>query len=282
MTNDLDLYCYLSYRDYLRDAHQCLKEKDSKYSFRYMSQKVGSSSPSWLSDIIKGRINLTESYLANLVKIFKMGKKQERFFKLLVSYDQAASHELQKKYLQEILMSKELKVDIITVKKFEYFSKWYIPVMRELLFTTDFDGTDYSMLAKFFVPPIKEKEAHEALQILIDLELISQDSKGYWRPTSKVVSKDSSISSVYIPAYHLENIRLGSESIERFEKEERNISSVTMNLTQEQYQNACEEIQRLREKLLNMSTVSGNTGPIYQCNIQLFPTTVQGDQNETK
>jgi uncharacterized protein (TIGR02147 family) len=281
MIKELDLYCYLSYRDYLRDAYQLLKANDSKYSFRYISQKVGSSSPSWLSDITKGRINLTENYLAKLVLLFKMGKKQERFFKLLVSYDQAPSHEVKRKYLDEILMSKELKVDLITVKKFKYFSEWYIPVIREFLFTAAFDGSDYSTLAKSLQPPIKEKEAREAMGILIDLELVSQDSFNSWRPTSKVVTKDSSIASVYISAYHLENIRIGSESIERFSKDERNISSVTMNFTEEQYLNACEEVKRLREKLLNMSTVSGNSGPIYQCNIQLFPVTVKGEQNES-
>ncbi len=282
MTREPDLYCYLSYRDYLRDTYQLLKAKDSKYSFRFISQKVGSSSPSWLSDIIKGRINLTENYLAKLVLFFKMGKKQERFFKLLVSYDQAPSHEIKRKYLEEILMSKELKVDLITVKKFKYFSEWYIPVIRELLFSVSFTGDDYQVITKSLTPSIKEKEARDAIDTLIDLELITKDASDNWRPTAKVVSKDSSIASVYIPAYHLENIRLGSESIERYGKDERNISSVTMNLTEEQYLSACEEIKRLREKLLNMSSVSGNSGPIYQCNIQLFPVTVKGDHNETK
>lgn len=277
MKNRPDIYRYLQYREYLQEYYNALKSADKKFSYRYFSQKVGSSSPSWLSDIIKGRINLTESYIPKLTALLELGKREIRFFKLLVAYDQASHYELKKEYLEKILASRDIKVDILTQKKFDYFKNWYIPAIREYLMISDFDGNDFKGLAKAVLPKITEKEAKSAIETLLSLDLVQENEKGNLKPTQKTVSKDSSISSVYIPAYQKENLRLAQESIERFSKDERNISSVTVALSKEQYELACAEITKLREKLLLISNTSEKEEAIYQCNMQLFPVTTQGE-----
>lgn len=277
MKNRPDIYKYLNYREYLKDYYTALKAIDKKFSYRYISQKVGSSSPSWLSDIIQGRINLTESYIPKVTTLLELGKKESRFFKLLVSYDQAPLHDLKKEYLEKILASRDIKVDILTQKKFDYFKNWYTPVIREYLMISNFNGADFKNLAKAVLPKISEKEAKEAIGVLLSLDLIDEDEKGDLKPTQKTVTKDSSIASVYIPAYQKENLRLATESIERFKKDERNISSVTVSLSKAQYLHACSEISKLRETLLTMSNTADETETVYQCNIQLFPVTTEGE-----
>ena len=271
------IFNYLNYREFLQDCYNYLKEKDKKYSYRFIAMKVGSSSPSWLSDIIKGRINLTENYLNILSNFLNLTDKEALFFKLLVNFDQASSHALKKKYMDEILSSKKLKVDILTKNKFDYFRKWYIPVIREFLFLLPFKGDDFKTVAKSLKPKITLKEAKEAISVLKSLDLVSETTNGLIKPTKNNIKKDASVASAYIPSYHIENMRLAGESIDRFKKEERDISSVTIHLSDEMFAKAKDEIRKVREKLLIFSNASKNNAKVYQCNIQLFPTTIKGE-----
>jgi uncharacterized protein (TIGR02147 family) len=67
------------------------------------------------------------------------------------------------------------------------------------------------------------------------------------------------------------NMELGLGALDRYNKEERDISSVTVSLSSETYQNACKEIKRLRQKLLSMSLNDKKGEKVYQCNVQFFP-----------
>ncbi len=211
-----DVFSFLNYREYLNTIYLYLKSTDKKYSYRYVSMKVGSSSPSWLSDIIKGRINLTEVYREKLSSLLKLSVKECDYFNLLVNFDQAGSHNLKKKYLDLIFSSRDLKINTVQKNQFDYFRKWYIPVIREYLFLITFKEGDYKTLSKALLPGITPKEAKEAINTLRQLQLITENSKGEFKPTERTLTKDSSTASVYITNYHLENIHLAGDSIEGF------------------------------------------------------------------
>lgn len=273
-----DIFTYTDYRLFLKEIYNHLKSMDRKYSYRFIAHHVGSSSPSWLSDLINKRINLSAALSYQLTKFLKLSGKERDYFELLVAYDQAASIEQKNACLEKILSVKDLKIDLITRNQFDYFRYWYIPVIRELLFFYDFKD-DYDSLARKLRPSIKPQEAKRAIETLVSLDLISPDRSGFFRPGTSLVRKDSSFKYIFLSTYLKSFMDLGKDALDTYEKDERDISAVTIHLTPEAFKTAQEEILALRKKLLSLSErkdinfTTSDKEAVYHCNIQLFPLT---------
>jgi uncharacterized protein (TIGR02147 family) len=266
-----DIFGYGNYREFLQDAYKIMKNRDKKYSCRFISTRVGSSSPSWFTDIVSGRINLTDGYFYRLCDFFGLSQHERNFFRLLVDYNQTMSPEHRKECLETILSTRAFKIDLITRHKFEYFSRWYIPVIRELLLIHPAKMEDAKTVAQKLIPSITLKEAKSALEILVALDLVKADAAGFLRPTAIVIKKDRTDKSTHIPAYHQENMRLAAEALGRFPAERRDVSSITFSLAADRLQEAKEEIKKFRKTLLQLAHIPSPGGQVYQCNIQLYP-----------
>ncbi|MBD3346524.1 MAG: TIGR02147 family protein [Chitinivibrionales bacterium] len=85
------IYNYLDYRHYLADLHREIKAKKSIFSHRYISAKVGVSSPAWFLHITKGRINLSPGKIQPLSRVFHLNPHESDYLTLLVHYQHAGT-----------------------------------------------------------------------------------------------------------------------------------------------------------------------------------------------
>lgn len=264
------LFAYTEYRKYLKDIYFYRKELDHKFSHRFIALHVGATSSGWFAGIINNKINLTGSYLTSLCKLLQLKQRESDYFEILVSYDQSGTLEEKNKYLQKILTFKGVDPAVIMPEQFEFYSKWYISAIRELLLFFRFRD-DYKELAKTLNPPIRPAEAIHAVELLLSLGLIEKDNEGFLKPVKQTITKDSAFRSTHWGNYMSAMIKLALESIDRHEKEIRDISSVTIGLSPESWIIAKNEIACLRNKLLSLSEQDKKHSAVYQCNIQLFP-----------
>ena len=54
-----DLFAYLDYRAWMRDAYEAGKAHISAFSFRYLARRAGFSSPSFIKLVMDGQRNLS-------------------------------------------------------------------------------------------------------------------------------------------------------------------------------------------------------------------------------
>ncbi len=268
--NKPDISGYTDYRKFLRDTFVYFKEISPKYSHRYIAKEVEASSAGWFSDIVGSRINCTSKFIPKLSKVFKLNDKQAEYFELLVNYNQAGSIEEGQNLFKKMLSFSKSKSTLILADKFAFYSKWYIPAIRELLSIYDFSD-DYKALSQKLYPHISIKEAKESITTLISCKMIEKNAQGFYKPCNETIEKDSSIKSVLWATYMSENIVLSKEAIYRFKKEERDLSAVTIPLSSNGFQIAIEKIRALRKELLQLSEIDKNRSTVYQANFQLFP-----------
>jgi uncharacterized protein (TIGR02147 family) len=138
------------------------------------------------------------------------------------------------------------------------------------LFIYDFSNS-YTELAKMLIPAITVAEAKGAIQLLLDMDLIESNEKGFLKPKAKTIKNDSEFMLVNWANQMEAKGRLGVEAVSRFTKNERNVSEVFVPLSEKSYLTAVSEIEHLRQKLLGLSEEDVNSNRIFQCNIQLFP-----------
>jgi uncharacterized protein (TIGR02147 family) len=266
------IFEYTDYRCFLKACYEERKARDRKFSHRFIADKVGAASTGWFSDLVAGRINLTGAHRARLAKLLELKPNEENYLEAMVNYAHAGSLEERTRCFRKILAFKESKPDLVERDQFEYFAEWYHAAVRELLFIVDF-RSDWEDLARRLNPPLRPAQARQSVELLERLRLVRKDERGRYRPTASILKKDSSFRSLHLANFLKANMNLAIESLERHPKEERDISAITVALSEEDFRAAALEVQALRKRLLAMGERPCGGKKVYQCNFQLFPTT---------
>ncbi|MDB5102877.1 MAG: hypothetical protein JWP91_566 [Fibrobacteres bacterium] len=269
-----DIFTYLEYRVFLKDAFEALKAGSPKLSYRTFASKAGFSSPNFLQMIIQGQRNLSSTYAVSAAKAFKLNRQETEFFQYLVGYDQAKSLDEKNLFYQKILKNKRYAtVKTLDKSQYEFFSHWYIPVVRELLTHKDFTG-ESAWIAERIHPRITAAQADSAREILLKLGMVRLDEgTGKWRLTDAVVSTASEAAHLAMRNYHMAAIQLAHDSLKVFTPSERDVRSVTIGLSESAFGELKAKLENVWKEVLDFAATQQQADAVYQVNLQLFPLT---------
>lgn len=265
-----DLFAYDNYRRYLRDYYQERKAKEKKFSHRYLARKLGYGSSGAIADILAGRKNMTPSSALRMARSLGFTRPEEEFFLHLVAFNQAGSLEERNLHYAKILTMARLKLDVISPEKYEYFSKWYLAALRELLYFHPCKG-DFKALGRKLDPPIPALAARKGVELLEKLGLVERDPQGYYRQTAGMLSTPEIGASLHIDNFQAATLKLALESLDRHPRERRDFSTLTLTLSETSFDQARTALKAVRQCLLGLAEKDAKVDRVYQLNIQLFP-----------
>ena len=275
----VDIFQYTDFRAWLKDVFQSLKDRDPKFSHRFILLRLDVKSSGWLADMLGGRRLLNRTHLLGLSRILNLSPREEFYFETLADYNQAKNLLEKNRAYEKLLTFHEIPKDIIESDRFEYFSKWYYSAVREYLLIEPFRG-DFARLGRRIRPAITSAQARESIELLEKLGFIKRLASGEFRPAVEHVKKQSAFSPVHYYQYLKSQMELGLGAMERTPKEERDISAVSVTLSLDSFQSIREEIKALRQKMIQISEaenkkfwngIHGDTRRVYQGVFELFP-----------
>ncbi len=270
-TDAPNIFDYMEFRSFLRDMYAFKKEQYRQFSYRSFALKAGFSSPNFLKLVMDGQRNLTNESVAKIAQGFGLKKSERDYLENLVFMNQAQRHDERDHYYQKTLaLKKNTAVKHLEKASYEYFSKWYYPVIREVV---TFGNGDLSaeQIAALLDPPITVSEAQKALTALTELGLIRKDPSGKWAQGDKTLSTGPEVQSLVVANYHRAMLRMASESIERHPAGERDITALTLSVSQNKIAMLKEKIAAFRRELLEIAAEEDHPGRVIQINFQLFP-----------
>ena len=121
------------------------------------------------------------------------------------------------------------------------------------------------------VPTISVAEARTALSTLLDLGLLVKDNDGQVRQPDELVTTGTGPLGLHVVNYHRAMLIRASEAIDRIPREEREISSVTLCVSQSAMSALKARIRDFRRELLQLAELEGEPERVVQINFQLFP-----------
>lgn len=276
---------YSDYRQFLKDFYHHKKRSSSRFSYRRFSLKAGLKSPSIYHEVVAGKRNLTPSTIASFVRGLGLNDRDGKFFENLVLFNQAKSEETKKKYLAILRGLRYRKPQKqIPVHLYEYYEKWYHPVIRELATVMEWNG-DFSLLARSVTPAIKTSEARESVALLLRLGFLRKCAGGRYTQTNPDITTGAEVDSLAVRAINREYARLGMEAIDRFPPARRDISSLIMAIPQAKLAEFKREIGDFRKRIVALAD-DGTMKPdsFYSLVFELFPVgkslTPHEDDNE--
>lgn len=272
MNTKPSIYQFTDYRKYLEAYYLFHKKQESGFSYRAMSQRLGFTSPNYLKLIIDGDRHLGKNAIEKITKGLELKSIESEYFSYLVYFAKAKTEVDRNWYFGQISRLRSGKITTsIENTQLAYYEHWYNCVVRELVAGLKADSIDYGALARQVNPPIHHKQAKQALHLLEELHFIEVDKFGYYRHSSPLINTGNEIASYAVKNYHKEMIEFGKKSIDSFERELREISSVTVKVSEDGFNRLKRRIQEFREEILHMVESDSDVDRVAQLNFQLFP-----------
>lgn len=268
-----DIFAYLDYRAYLRDFYDRAKEHSRVYSFRYLARRAGFSSPNFIKLVMDGKRNLGDASIEPVAKALDLDEDESSFFHSLVIFDQAATAEQKNEVFEQIAASRRFRnARRIDHNMFEYLSHWYYPAIRELSARPDF-RPDPAWISPRLHPKVPEAQVARAIELLYELEVLIPDEDGTCSRGQPSLTTGHEVGSLAIGNFHRQMMSKAAESIESTPRTLRDISGLTVCVSESLIPEIKNRIHQFRESLLELCDSDEGPEVVYQINFQLFPLT---------
>lgn len=262
---------YMDYRDYLRDYYAEQKKRNSCYSLRFIGSRV-SVDPSHLVKIFQRQRHIGNKLIESFIKNCGLTGTDAEYFVNLIRFNKSKSDRDSKIYFEKLLSLRGVNTHTLQKSQYEFYTKWYYSAILTLLDFYPF-SSDYAALGAKLNPPISEAKAKKSITLLKKLGLIKKNCDGTFILTNKIISTGNHYRSFAVKTFQESTMRLAVEALDRHPPKERNISTVTITLSEKNLDTAAEVIQQCRETLLQLARDEKEPDKVYQFNIQLFPLT---------
>ena len=267
------IFEYTSYRSYLSDVYQSRKSGRSSFSFRLFSRLAGFSSPNFMKLVIDGKRNLSSESIEKIISALRLDTDQAEFFRHLVFLNQSETAQERRHWAESLFQSRFYrKAQPLKHALHSYYSSWYFVAVRELIATPDF-REDCAWIAQRLRPEITSSEARKALDVLVQLGLARRDEQGRLVQSESLVTTGDEIASIAVGEFHREMLRKASEAIERFPAAKREVSGVTLGVSEESKLQIKTLLQRFRKDLMEIAARETAPTEVLQVNLQMFPLT---------
>lgn len=266
----VNVFSYTDFRTYLRDFHEQAKRENPHFSYRYIARKVGFRSPGYFTQLLQGKVNLSQTLLHRFVPLLKLNRREAEYFELMVHFCQAKTQEEKQRLFERMGAYKELAAHIISPDQYELYDKWYYAAVRDILCFYPFRG-DYRELAQLVEPAISTREARNAIELLRRLGLIERTPDGRYVQTDAVVRARARGYDVALARFAMVMMDRARDAIDRLPREERSISWVGFAVSERTYERMREEIVAFRSRMLRLAEQDPDPRRAYHLNLQLFP-----------
>lgn len=269
--DSVNIFEHLDYRVFLRDFYAQQKRKSAAFSHRAFSRRAGLRSSNYLSLIMKGERDLSAEMAPRFAKACGLAKSEADFFCDLVLYCQAKTTEEKTRHHERLARFRKFRdAHQLDGEQTAYHQHWYIPALRELSSLPGFEA-DPKWIASMLEPPISPKQASEALEILSRLGLLVRGPRGKLTQAQPVVTTGPGPLGHQIFVYHHAMLDLAKRALDDLPREERDISSLTLCVSEAALPRLKQCIREFRRELLQLAEDDPEPERVVQLNFQMFP-----------
>ena len=268
----VSLFDYLDYRQFLRALFDEKKRENIGFSHRSLMEKLSLQAPGHMLFIMQGKRRLTTAIALRLASYLKFSKRESRYLLALIRYSDAKTPAEKQYAFEELMQLRQHSSSLVMPGNYRFYEKWYYSVVRAVL-DVERISDDYQRLAALLRPAITASQAREAVELLLELGMIGRDETGTLRPTLSAISTGDAWQGAVIHNLQRQFIELSKESLDRFDKKERDVSNLTVTVSDQTYDLIKKKVGELRSQIMAMACADTAPDKVLQVNIQLFPLT---------
>ena len=263
----ISVFMYFDYRDYIRAVLETMQSKG--LSLRAIQENAGVSGSAFFSRILDGSRPLSIANAKNIAKSWGLSVDESDYFLDLVRFGNEKNVDVREELLRKLLAVRANNQEFaLQDSSLKFFSKWYYPVLRDLLPLLP-PNTPAEKIGRMFTPVLRAPQVESGIRYLMESGFVTLDENGVYRVEQPIVSTPPRVRSTILRKYHLKNLEVNSEVYDLFTSDDRSVTSVTCSLSKESFEKVREEIAKLREKILALSREEKNPDRVCHIGFQL-------------
>lgn len=267
-----DIFESFDFRQWLREAYAARKAENPTFSHRYIAQKAGFGSSGSFARILDGTRNLSMDAVGGLSQVFRLNRAEREYFEHLVLHNQAEGDAERRFFLEKLATVRKSRVTSLRASQLSLFDDWRHIAVRELLDLVE-HREDTARLGALLSPPATAGQVEWSLGILQDLGLARPDENGVWRKAEAVLTTPDDVVSQAVREFQKATLDLAKEALERHPREEREIATLTLAISDAMMERVKDKIRQLRREILEMAREDDHPDRVHQLNFQVFPLT---------
>lgn len=264
-----NIFMYFDYREYLKNVLETLRKEG--LSLRAIQENAGLSGSAFFSRILDGSRPLSVVNAKTLAKAWAMNDDETEYFLDMVKFGNERNVDSREVFLKKLLAARSHNKEFaLQDSALKFFSKWYYPVLRDLLPLVP-AGTSAEHIGRMFTPALRAPQVQSGIDYLTEAGFITTAEDGKYLVTSPIVSTPPRVRSTILRKYHLKNLEINAEVYDSFTSDDRSMTSVTCSLSKESFEKVREEIASLREKILAIAREEKSPDRVCHVGFQLVP-----------
>jgi uncharacterized protein (TIGR02147 family) len=272
----INVFEYTDYRKYLVDYYEDKKRENHRFSYQIIANKAGIKNRGFIFNIINGKKSLLKSNVFKLCRALGLNQHETEYFEDCVAFTQADDIRERTYLFQKMSAVKNRgkptsKAQVLRRDQYEFYSKWYHVMLRAVIGMCEFKG-DFRWLSKTVDPPITVPQAKHSVRLLLDLGLIRREKSGVYTVSDPGLTTGKDVMSVAFQNFHLACTELAKRSFTEYPLNERNMTGLTLGISEKSYRSICGEINKFQETLMDIANADDEADRVYQLNFHFFPT----------
>lgn len=266
---EFSIYFHLNYREMLAEYYEYRKSV-GRYSHRQFLADAGIKGSAFLTKVINGKQKLSLKTVPNIAQALNLSKGEVGYLTTMIKFCNEEKSEYRAQYLATLLQKRSRFPDLkLSDKKLKFYQKWYYPVIRELATLIDFKE-NYHLLGRMAIPRLNGDQAQGAVRFLVENGFLEKTENGYVQ-VDPILSTGDDVLSTFVANYHKSNLELNIDDVDRFEMKDRDVSSLVMAVSDENYSRIKEEIRLFRKRLLAIAEEQQIHEKVCHVGFQLVP-----------
>jgi uncharacterized protein (TIGR02147 family) len=131
---------------------------------------------------------------------------------------------------------------------------------------------DDAALGLMVRPPITASQVKSSIALLERLSMIKKNEvTGFYEQTQGLISSGSESFSTAVNSYIQQNLNVAQDAMDRFDRNERNLSTLAFACDEDTYKELVEMVRRFRREILAKVGQCAKPNRVFQLGMQLFP-----------
>ncbi|MBN1129264.1 MAG: TIGR02147 family protein, partial [Chitinispirillaceae bacterium] len=268
------LSSFLDFREYLKAVVDAARENGEPVTNRSFAKALGINSSSWLTNVLSGAKGITKETAHAISDYLGHDEWELRYFEILVHFNQAKTVEKRNGFFSDLkkhLLKKGYHtLHVLEPDQYEFYAKWYYTAVRSLLGMYSM-GDEYNRIGRMTSPSITAVQAKKTIKLLTRLGLIKKNDAGRYELTGTSITTGTNVKSLAVANFQRETMRLGVEAIDRYPQPVRDISTMSVGISEQGYKKIAAILADCRKAIADTANNDQNADRVYQINFQAFP-----------
>jgi uncharacterized protein (TIGR02147 family) len=270
-----DVFRFRDYRAFLAAFYEQNKADEYGFSLRAFSKKARLRSSNYFKLVKDGARNLTPPMASRFATACSLRGESADYFCDLVEFNQAkTATERERAYARLSRFKRYRAVYRLDRAQDALHSRWYIPVICELASRKDFQA-EPRWIARRLSPRIAPREAAQALAVLQEIGLLQPAPDGQLVRAEPLLQTADGPLGHHVVSFHRSMMERAAEALDRVPREEREIASLTLCLSDVRMRELKQRLERFRAELLQLYGTDDEATRVVQVNFQMFPMTAK-------